>query len=60
MLDGGADISIQGARAQLDRHHFSHLRPHVLKAVGQRAVDGAAAAVARTVLAQPDVMTDTG
>jgi integrase len=61
MLDGGADIStVSKVLGHSSIGITSDIYAHLLKAVGQRAVDGAAAAVARTLLAQPDVSSDVG
>jgi site-specific recombinase XerD len=54
MLAGGADIStISKLLGHSSIGVTADIYAHMLKAVGQQAVDGAAALITRTVLAQP-------
>jgi integrase len=61
MLAGGADIStVSKLLGHASISITADVYAHLVAAVGQQAVNGAANLIARTVLAQPDVKTDAG
>jgi hypothetical protein len=61
MLAGGADIStVSKLLGHASISITADVYAHLVAAVGQQAVDGAANLITRTVLAQPDVTTDAG
>jgi len=59
MIDAGADIStLSKLMGHTSISVTADIYTHMLKAVGQRAVEGVAALVARTSLAQEGVSND--